>query len=83
VKLSSIYKQIIKESIIKTKSLNEMLVLLEKEIRVGDTLTSKLTSIKNNNLAVNMLNFLNSNNIKQNVNVDYVDYNKKNEKLFT
>jgi len=83
MKLTNIYKQVVKETTIKTNDLSQMLILLEKEIKVGDTLTSKLGSIKNNNLATKMLSFLNSDSIKPNANVDYVDYDDKNEKLFT
>lgn len=82
MKLGSTFKQIVKEEVLKKKALNEVRLLLEKDIEVGDTLTKKLKSIKGNNLATNMLNFLNSDNIKD-VNVDYVDYDRKNEKLFT
>jgi len=58
-------------------------ILLEKEIKVGQGLTNKLSSIKGNKLANNILTFLNSDAIRSDVNVDYVDYDNKNEKLFT
>lgn len=83
MKLLSIYKNIVKETSNKQKSLNEISILLEKEIKVGDGLTTKLQSIKNNTLAANILKFLNSNQIKDTATVDYVDYNKDNEKLLT
>lgn len=83
MKISSILKELIKEEKIKVKSLNEVRLLFEKEIQVGDTLTSKLQSIKGNTLARNMLTFLNSDKIKGDANVDYVDYNSDNEKLLT
>lgn len=57
-------------------------VLLEKKIRVGDNLTKKLNKI-DTNLSKNILKFLNSDDIKDSANVEYVDYNKKDEKLFT
>ena len=66
----------------KTNKLSNILLMLEKEIKVGDNLTKKLNSI-NSDLAKKLLAFLNSDNIKDAAEVEYVDYNKNNEKLFT
>jgi len=83
MKLLPIYNQILNENQIKFKSLNEMRFLFEKEIKVGDTLITKLKSIEGNNLAREIYQFLTSDNIKSDINVDYVDYNKSNDKLLT
>jgi len=83
MKIGKLYEEIIKEERLKKKNLNELSILLEKEIKVGQTLTNKLSSIQGNKLANNILTFLNSDAIKSDVNVDYVDYDDKNEKLFT
>lgn len=78
----------IKKSSFKNKRLNEiknistLKLLIEKKIKVGDNLTKKLNKI-DSNLSKNILNFLNSDDIKDSANVEYVDYDKKNEKLFT
>ena len=77
MKLGEIYTNIIEV----TNNLNLLGVLLEREIKVGDNLNKKLSSV-NNSLSKKMLNFLTSDKIKD-VNVDYVDYNPENEKLLT
>jgi hypothetical protein len=56
--------------------------LVEKKIRVGDNITKKLNRV-DTPLAKNVLRFLTSDDIKDDANVDYVDYDKKNEKLFS
>lgn len=61
---------------------NRLLFIMEKEIKVGDNLTKKLNNI-NTPLAKKLLAFFNSDKIKDDANVDYVDYDKKNEKLIT
>lgn len=66
----------------KTNKLGNILLMLEKEIKVGENLTKKLNSI-NSELAKKLLAFLNSDNIKDAAEVEYVDYDKNNEKLFT
>ena len=81
MKLRPIFEQILQEDF-KLRSLNEVVIILEREIRVGSDLISKLQSIQGNNFAKNILNFLQSNAIKDEANVDYVDYNSDNEKLF-
>jgi hypothetical protein len=87
-------KILLREHIIKTNSykllvekdnrinMNKLLILLEKQIRVGDNLTKKLNNI-NTPLSKKLLAFFNSDKIKDDANVDYVDYDKKNEKLIT
>jgi hypothetical protein len=67
---------------VKRRDLKKFHQLLEKKIRVGDNITKKLNRV-NSPLAKNVLRFLNSDDIKDEANVDYVDYDKKNEKLFT
>ena len=62
--------------------LDRLFLILEKEIKVGDNLTKKLNKI-NTPLSKKILGFLNSNKIKDDANVEYVDYDKKNEKLIT
>jgi len=56
--------------------------MVEKEIKVGDNLTKKLNSI-NSELAKKLLAFFNSDKIKDTAEIEYVDYDKNNEKLFT
>lgn len=56
--------------------------LVEKKINVGDNITKKLNRV-NTDLSKNLLKFINSDDIKDDASVDYVDYNHKNEKLFT
>jgi hypothetical protein len=87
-------KILLRENIVKTNSykllvekdnrinMNKLLILLEKQIRVGDNLTKKLNNI-NTPLSKKLLAFFNSDKIKDDANVDYVDYDKKNEKLIT
>jgi len=87
-------KKLLKETIRETKGYkllterenrvkaNRLLLILEKEIKVGDNLTKKLNNI-NTPLAKKLLAFFNSDKIKDDANVDYVDYDKKNEKLIT
>lgn len=62
--------------------LDTLSIILEKRIEVGNNLTKKLTNI-NSNLSKWLLQFLNSDDIKDDVDVDYVDYNKEDGKLFT
>ena len=62
--------------------LSNILLMLEKEIKVGDNLTKKLNSI-NSELAKKLLVFFNSDKIKDSAEIEYVDYDKNNEKLFT
>lgn len=62
--------------------LSNILLMLEKEIKVGDNLTKKLNSI-NSELAKKLLAFFNSDKIKDSAEIEYVDYDKNNEKLFT
>ena len=80
MKLKRIYNEIFNTPINlleeRTK-INKLLVLLEREIKVGDNLTNKLKKV-NNDLTRKMLTFLNSDKIKD-VNVDYVDYNSEDE----
>jgi hypothetical protein len=66
----------------KIVNLNKLFLILEKEIKVGDNLTKKLNII-NTPLSKKLLAFLNSDKIKDDANVEYVDYDKKNEKLIT
>jgi hypothetical protein len=92
--MKSFIKKLLNESIKETKSFkllterenrvkaNRLLLILEKEIKVGDNLTKKLNNI-NTPLAKKLLAFFNSDKIKNDANVDYVDYDKKNEKLIT
>jgi hypothetical protein len=92
--MKSYIRRLLREGIINIKSyklltekerrvsLNRLSLILEKEIRVGDTLTKKLETIASP-LSKKILNFLKGNNIKDGVNVKYVDYNKDNEKLLT
>ncbi len=92
--MKSYIRRLLREGIINTKSyklltererrlgLNRLSLILEKEIRVGDTLTKKLETIASP-LSKKILNFLKGNNIKDGANVKYVDYNKDNEKLLT
>lgn len=61
---------------------NKLLLILEKEIKVGDNLIKKLNNI-NTPIAKKLLAFFNSDKIKDSTNVDYVDYDRKNEKLIT
>ena len=61
---------------------NRLLLILEKEIKVGDNLAKKLNNI-NTPLSKKLLAFFNSDKIKDDAKVDYVDYDKKNEKLIT
>lgn len=87
-------KKLVREQIKKTKNnkliverrkivnLNKLFLMLEKEIKVGDNLTKKLNVI-NTPLSKKLLAFLNSDKIKDDANVEYVDYDKKNEKLIT
>jgi hypothetical protein len=87
-------KILLRENIVKTNSykllvekdnrinMNKLLILLEKQIRVGDNLNKKLNNI-NTPLSKKLLAFFNSDKIKDDANVDYVDYDKKNEKLIT
>ena len=92
--MRQLIKHILRESIVKTKNdklllekknrvyLNKLFLMLEKEIKVGDNLTKKLNKI-NTPLSKKLLAFFNSDKIKDDANVDYVDYDKKNEKLIT
>ena len=92
--MKSHIRRLLREGIINTKSyklltererrvsLNRLSLILEKEIRVGNTLTKKLEAIASP-LSKKILNFLKGNNIKDGANVKYVDYNKDNEKLLT
>lgn len=90
IKNKTLIKKLLSEALKYRVKLNEhperkfkkLSLLLEKKIKVGDNLTKKLNSI-NSNLSANILNFLNSDNIKDNANVDYVDYDSKDEKLLT
>jgi hypothetical protein len=76
MKLTNAYKSILLEN-----KLNTLMFLLEREIKVGDSLESKLRDI-NSRLSRKILSFLKSDNIKD-VNVDYVDYQPENEQLLT
>ena len=92
--MKKLIKKLLNESIRETKGFkllterenrvkaNRLLLILEKEIKVGDKLTKKLSNI-NTPLAKKLLAFFNSDKIKNDANVDYVDYDKKNEKLIT
>jgi len=92
--MKKLIKKLLNESIKETKGFkllterenrvkaNRLLLILEKEIKVGDNLTKKLNNI-NTPLAKKLLAFFNSDKIKDDANVDYVDYDKKNEKLIT
>jgi hypothetical protein len=92
--MKSYIKKLLREGIINTKSyklltekerrlgLNRLSLILEKEIRVGNTLTKKLNSV-NTPLAKKLLSFFNSKKIKDTANVKYVDYDRNNEKLLT
>jgi hypothetical protein len=66
----------------KRRQIKNLHRLVEKKIRVGDNITKKLNRV-NTTLSKNLLNFINSDKIKDDANVDYVDYENKNEKLFT
>jgi hypothetical protein len=80
IKKTKNYKLIIERQ--KIVNLNKLFLMLEKEIKVGDNLTKKLNMI-NTPLSKKLLAFLNSDKIKDDANVEYVDYDKKNEKLIT
>ena len=92
--MKSHIRRLLREGIINTKSyklltererrvsLNRLSLILEKEIRVGNTLTKKLNSV-NTPLAKKLLSFFNSDKIKDTANVKYVDYDRNNEKLLT
>lgn len=87
-------RKLLRESIVNTKqyklltekekrgALNRLFLILEKEIEVGLSLTNKLKTI-DSPLSKKLLNFFNSNKIKDTANVKYVDYNKDDEKLLT
>lgn len=66
----------------KRRQFKQLHQLVEKKIRVGDNITKKLNRI-DTDLSKNLLSFINSDKIKDDATVDYVDYDKKNEKLFT
>lgn len=66
----------------KTNKLSSILLMLEKEIKVGDNLTKKLNAV-NSELSKKLLAFFNSDKIKDSAEIEYVDYDKNNEKLFT
>ena len=66
----------------KINKLSNILLMLEKHIKVGDNLTKKLDAI-DSDLAKNLLAFFNSDKIKDTANVDYIDYDEVDEKLFS
>lgn len=72
-------KIILSENIIKKTSL---FFILEKSIMVGDNVIKKLNKI-NTPLSKKIISFLTSDNIKDNANVEKVEYNKKDGQLFT
>jgi len=92
--MNNTIKKLLREQLKKTKkneliierrkiiNLNKLFLMLEKEIKVSDNLTKKLNNI-DTPLSKKLLAFLNSDKIKDDANVDYVDYDKKNEKLIT
>ena len=66
----------------KIDKLGDILLILEKRIKVGDSLTKKLNSI-NSDLSKKLLAFFNSDKIKDTTEVDYIDYDRNDDKLFT
>jgi len=66
----------------KLNKLGTLLLMMEKEIKVGDNLTKKLNTI-NSDFSKKLIAFFNSNDIKDDAEIEYVDYDKNNEKLFT
>lgn len=92
--MKNLIKRLLRESLENTSSYklmterdnrikyNRLYLMLEKEIKVGDNLIKKLNSVKTP-LGKKLLAFFNSDDIKDDANVDYVDYDKSNEKLIT
>lgn len=92
--MKNLIKQLLRESLMETKSyklltekrnrvnLNKLFLMLEREIKVGDNLIKKLNSI-DTPLSKKLLAFFNSDKIKDDANAEYVDYDRKNEKLIT
>lgn len=72
-------KIILSENIIKKTSL---FFILEKSIMVGDNIIKKLNKI-NTPLSKKIISFLTSDYIKDDANVEKVEYNKKDGQLFT
>jgi hypothetical protein len=64
---------------------DEFYSLLEKKIAMGDSLNKKLNKLsgENDTLARKMLQFFNSDDIKDDANATKVDYNKEDGKLLT
>jgi hypothetical protein len=61
---------------------SELYSLLEKKIELGDSLNKKLNSM-DDDLSTKMLDFFNSDNIKDDANVSKVDYDSDDNKLLT
>ena len=63
---------------------NNLYSLLEKRIEMGDDLKTKLSKISNNDtLAKKMLDFFNSDEIKDDAKIAKIDYDKEDGKLLT
>lgn len=75
-------RNVILESPARELDLKKLHFLMEKKIRVGDNISKKLKTI-DTPLSKQFLEFINSDKIKDDATVDYVDYDKSNEKLFT
>ena len=84
-------KKIIKEKLIsgllkegagKDILLEELSFLIEREIQVGQSLEKKLNNV-NKPYADKLLNFLKSNNISDNANIDSIDYSEDDDKTLT
>jgi len=80
--VKKLIKQLLSESFTKNILLEELSILIEKEITVGQSLVKKLNNV-NKPYADKLLNFLKSNNISDNVKIDGIDYTEGDDKTLT
>jgi len=80
--IKKLIKHLLSEGFNKNILLEELSILIEKEIMVGDSLVKKLNNV-NKPYADKLLNFLRSNNISDNFNIDGIDYAENDDKTLT
>jgi hypothetical protein len=80
--VKNLIKQLLREGYNNVILLEQLSLLIEKEIRVGQSLIKKLNNV-NKPYADKLLKYLTSNEISDSVNIDAIDYSEDDDKTIT
>ena len=80
--MKQLIKQLLREGYANNILLEELSLLIEKEIEIGQSLVKKLNNV-NKPYADKLLSFLKSNNISDKANIDAIDYSDDDDKTLT